>query len=401
MRRRGFGLVCLLVALSGCDKPAPRVEDLPPPAAAPSAIPGDAQVSASGLASKVLRAGSGDKRARRTDRVRVNFSAWNASGKLVDGSEQRGGPVTFDVSGVIAGWTEAMQAMQVGEKRTIWVPDHLAYPGRPGDPRPAAMFEIELIEIIEGIGPEPAPPDLAAPPADATKTASGLVYKRLTPAAVKKAEPPNSWDHVTLRHTGWTQDGVMFSSSRRQAVRFEMEKVIPGWREALLQMSVGDKLRLWVPEALAFQGRLGEPGGTLVYDLELASIERRPEPPRAPPDVTAAPAGATRTASGLAYRFLKRSGQKRRPGAHDRVTLHYSAWTSDGKLFDSSRVRGKPANLPLRYLIPGWAEGLQLMAEGDKALFWIPEPLAYAGRDGSPRGMLVYEVELLQLPASE
>jgi peptidylprolyl isomerase len=177
-----------------------------------------------------------------------------------------------------------------------------------------------------------------------------------------------------------------------------MDKVMPGWREALLQMSVGDKARLWVPEALAFQGRVGEPRGTLVYELELSSIERRPEPPRAPPDVGKAPPNATWTASGLAYRFVTRSGNQRHPQPQDRVSVHYSAWTHDGKLFDSSVVRGKPASLPLTHLIAGWSEGLQLMAEGDKAMFWIPETLAYAGRDGSPRGMLVYEVELLQLP---
>jgi len=66
-------------------------------------------------------------------------------------------------------------------------------------------------------------------------------------------------------------------------------------------------------------------------------------------------------------------------------------------VFHSSVVRGAPAKVPVSRLIPGWAEGLQLMAEGDKALFWIPEKLAYGGKEGGPRGMLVYEVELLAI----
>ena len=66
-------------------------------------------------------------------------------------------------------------------------------------------------------------------------------------------------------------------------------------------------------------------------------------------------------------------------------------------LFDSSIVRGKPATLPLSRVIPGWAEGVPLMAEGDKALLWIPERLAYAGKPGSPKGPLLYEVELLRI----
>jgi FKBP-type peptidyl-prolyl cis-trans isomerase len=77
--------------------------------------------------------------------------------------------------------------------------------------------------------------------------------------------------------------------------------------------------------------------------------------------------------------------------------VHYSAWTSDGKLFDSSVARGAPRTVPVNRVIAGWAEGLELMVEGDKALLWIPEELAYGGKEGSPRGLLVYEVELLKI----
>jgi peptidylprolyl isomerase len=95
--------------------------------------------------------------------------------------------------------------------------------------------------------------------------------------------------------------------------------------------------------------------------------------------------------------MLRKGAGKTKPGANDRVEVHYSAWTSDGALFDSSVVRGTPATVPVGRVIPGWSEGLQHMVEGDKALFWIPEKLAYGGRVGSPQGMLVYEVELLKI----
>jgi len=189
----------------------------------------------------------------------------------------------------------------------------------------------------------------------------------------------------------------MFTRSGETPSRYGLDQVTPGLREALQRMVVGEKLRVWVPQQLAYQGRQGEPRGTLVYDLELVSIERRPEPPQPPSQLRAAPDDAETTGSGLAYRILRKGSSRRRPAADDRVTLQYSAWTSDGALFDSSRTRGKPATLPLRRLIPGWSEGLQLMAEGDKAVFWIPQALAYAGRDGAPKGMLVYEVELLRV----
>lgn len=399
-----------LLALCSCDKrepagPAPQPQPIPateapsPRAndAPPNQAPSYAEVTESGLAMQVLAPGTGEQRPKLQDKVRLHFKAWNTSGKLSDGSEQRGGPVTFEVDGVIKGWSEALQLMRVGEKRRLWVPDHLTYPGRPGYPRPPALFEIELLEIVAGPAPEPAPADLAAAPKDAIKAASGLAWKRLHHNSARAPERPRAWDHVTLVYSGWAEDGRMFSSSRRQPERFEMSKVIPSWREALLQMSVGDKVRLWVPDGVASHGRKGEPPGRLVYDLELVSLEQRPAPPRPPGQLASPPADTTRTASGLAYRFVARSGRERHPGPHDRVTVHYSAWTSDGELFDSSVVAGKPRTVPLERLIAGWSEGLQLMAEGDNAQLWIPERLAYGGRDGSPRGDLVYEVELLQV----
>ena len=84
------------------------------------------------------------------------------------------------------------------------------------------------------------------------------------------------------------------------------------------------------------------------------------------------------------------------------VTVNYSGWTTDGKMFDSSVVRGEPATFPLDHVIPGWTEGVQLMKVGDTFRFWIPGALAYDDpsrppRRGSPHGMLVFDVELLDV----
>src|SRR5204863_9705033 len=78
------------------------------------------------------------------------------------------------------------------------------------------------------------------------------------------------------------------------------------------------------------------------------------------------------------------------------VTVHYTGWTPDGKLFDSSVVRGTPATFPLDGVIPGWTEGVQLMVEGEKTRFWIPERLAYKGQS-APYGLLVFDVELIKI----
>lgn len=116
----------------------------------------------------------------------------------------------------------------------------------------------------------------------------------------------------------------------------------------------------------------------------------------APDDVAAAPADAETTASGLASRVLQAGTGAAHPGPTSNVTVHYTGWTTDGRMFDSSVARGQPSTFPLDGVIRGWTEGLQLMVVGEKRRFWIPEELAYGGRR-EPRGMLVFDVELIAI----
>jgi peptidylprolyl isomerase len=235
----------------------------------------------------------------------------------------------------------------------------------------------------------PAPPDVAAPPSDATKTASGLATKVLTPGTGK--DHPTKDDLVTVNYTGWKTDGTMFDSSvaRGKPSVFPVGRVIAGFSEGLQLMVPGEKRRLWIPEALAYKGAR-EPKGMLVFDVELFDMPNRP-----PADVKGPPSDAKRTASGLAYKVLKPGINARRPSATSTVTVHYTGWTTDGKMFDSSVVRGEPTTFPLNNVIKGWTEGLQLMATGEKTRFWIPQELAYKG-ESAPYGMLVFDVELIK-----
>jgi peptidylprolyl isomerase len=235
---------------------------------------------------------------------------------------------------------------------------------------------------------------VAAPPEDAAETASGLVSKVLT--AGTGSDHPAAHDKVTVHYSGWTTDGNMFDSSvsRGQPATFPLNRVIAGWTEGLQLMVVGEKRRLWIPEKLAYQGRPGRPQGMLVFDVELLSIEKMPPPPPVPEDVAAVPEGAVRTDSGLASRVLVKGTGTAHPTTTSNVTVHYSGWTTDGKMFDSSVTRGQPATFPLNRVIPGWTEGVQLMVVGEKRRLWIPEELAYKGRPG-PQGMLVFDVELI------
>ena len=117
----------------------------------------------------------------------------------------------------------------------------------------------------------------------------------------------------------------------------------------------------------------------------------------APPDVAAAPADAARTPSGLASKVLTPGTGTRHPRPNSQVRVHYTGWTTDGKMFDSSLTTGEPIAFGLNEVIPGWTEGVQLMVEGEKRRFWIPAKLAYEGDPSKPQGTLVFDIELIRI----
>jgi len=241
----------------------------------------------------------------------------------------------------------------------------------------------------------PAPDDVTAPPADAEVTASGLASKILQEGSGD--EHPGPSDIVKVHYTGWTTDGNMFDSSvvRGEPIGLPLDSVIAGWTEGLQLMVVGEKRRLWIPEALAYAGRADSPAGMLVFDVELLAMQKKPTAPAVPADVATPPQDAEVTKSGLISKVLEAGTGTEHPKRSSQVTVHYSGWTTDGQMFDSSVMRGQAATFPLNRVIAGWTEGLQLMVVGEKRRFWIPEKLAYQGQAGAPKGMLVFDVELL------
>lgn len=110
--------------------------------------------------------------------------------------------------------------------------------------------------------------------------------------------------------------------------------------------------------------------------------------------------GVKVTSSGLQY-VVEKEGEGTQPTAEDEVTVHYTGRLLDGTVFDSSVNRGEPATFPLNRVIPGWTEGVQLMKEGAKYVFFIPSDLAYGpqGVPGAipPHSTLIFEVELIKV----
>lgn len=247
----------------------------------------------------------------------------------------------------------------------------------------------------------PAPADVAAPPADAQTTPTGLASKVLQAGTGTTHPAPE--DTVEVHYTGWSKDGVMFDSSvtRNKPASFPLTRVIAGWTEGLQLMVEGEKRRFWIPADLAYgevAKRPGAPSGQLTFDVELIKITAAPKPVPAPDDVAAAPKSAKTTKTGLKYQVLQKGTGAVHPTSADKVQVHYTGWTTDGKMFDSSVTRGEPASFPVNRVIPGWTEGLQLMVVGEKTRFWIPADLAYGvtpKRPGAPAGPLTFDVELL------
>jgi FKBP-type peptidyl-prolyl cis-trans isomerase FklB len=116
--------------------------------------------------------------------------------------------------------------------------------------------------------------------------------------------------------------------------------------------------------------------------------------------------GVVTLPSGLQYKVI-REGDGQAPKETDTVTVHYLGTLLDGTEFDSSYKRNEPATFPVRGVIPGWQEALQLMKTGSKWQLFVPAGLAYAERGAGniiePNSTLIFEVELLSSgePGSE
>lgn len=188
-------------------------------------------------------------------------------------------------------------------------------------------------------------------------------------------------DFVKLRYSIRNLDGKLVEASADgQAAVMAVERMIPEWREAVKAMGPGDRKTVRTAE--------------YEIEFELLEIIRGPETPA---DLTAPPADAEKTRSGLASKVLREGTGSTKPRRRSTVRVHYSGWSGDGRLFDSTILRGQPAEFRLDQVIDGWTEGLQMMVPGEVRRFWIPAKLAYAKEPGKPQGLLVFDIELIEV----
>jgi peptidylprolyl isomerase len=153
MAPRILATTAAALCLVGCTKPTQTSGDNKPGTTPPStpSQTSEMKTTASGLKYQVLKQGTGTVSPKATDTVKVHYHGTLLNGTVFDSSVQRGEPISFPLNGVIAGWTEGLQLMKVGDKFKFEIPPNLAYgensPSPAIPPNSTLVFEVELLGI--------------------------------------------------------------------------------------------------------------------------------------------------------------------------------------------------------------------------------------------------------------
>lgn len=224
-----------------------------------------------------------------------------------------------------------------------------------------------------------------------------------------KGEPCPRGAKVKIHYTGWLRDGTEFDTSKNSGpIEYALSALIGGWQHGIPGMKPGGIRKLVIAPNEGYgskqKGKI-PPGSTLIFEVELLDFT----PPR---DLTRLFDGTTPEADdpglkdlgdGLKIRDLKEgSGMPVQPGAS--VLVHYTGWTVDGKMFESSRKTDEPISASLdpgslQGVIEGWQKGIVGMKPGGIRKLVIPPALAYRDRKQGnipPNSTLIFEVELLR-----
>lgn len=359
--------------------------------------------TASGLEYTIKEKGTG-KKPQNGDKVVVHYTGKLTNDTVFDSSLKHGQPLTFTLGRgqVIKGWDEAFVLLQVGDKATIKFGPELGYGAQQSGaipPNSTLIFDVELLDVIEGIRPWDAKGK------DTITTSSGLKYILIKEN--KTGEKILAGSKVSLHYSGYFKDGKMFDSSVERGQPFILKvgvgQVIKGWDEGLALLREGEKAKIIIPYQLAF-GEQGRPPvfpekSDLILDVEIMDVQAAVIPVQY--DIKNLE--AKKTASGLTYYEINRSASTNRAMPGKTVKVHYSGYLTDGKMFDSSVEHGEPIEFPLGlgHVIPGWEEGIALMNVGDKLRLLIPYNLAYGEEGRAPfipaKADLIFDVELIDV----
>ena len=267
-----------------------------------------------------------------------------------------------------------------------------------------------LAALALTVAPAPAQTPTAPPKADPMKLpALDAPEWKKQPSGLEiwdvkegTGEPAKKDATVGIHYTGWTTDGNIFDSSvtRKARAVFPLKSLIKGWQEGIPGMKPGGVRRLKIPGELAY-GAAGRPpkipaNATLVFEIEYYGD------PMLLPELKGdgwKPLGDGST--GIRVNDVRvGEGAEVKPGAT--VSIHYTGWTTAGKVFDSSLkgARPNPATFPLTDLIKGWQVAVPGMKPGGIRRMELPADYAYGQRgsppDIAPGATLIFEIELIK-----
>jgi len=342
---------------------------------------------------------------------RMSFATWRSRARR---SGRRGATATFAALSLIATFRGTVFiAPQEGSRQTATSRREVLLGSAGGavvtGASPAqASTGSQLFGVDFSFLDPAAPESYQKPPKDAEFTESGLASKVLlrptcalskssTKEMLAACPHPQPFDKVLIDYTGWqSSNGKMFDSSRLEKATVRVNDVIKGWTEGLRLMSPGEKRRFWIPADLAYGENVtnDRPSGMLVFDVDLYSIDKQPEPPATPQDIAAAPADATLTESGSSYKVLVKGTGMAKPLNTSKITAAYSGWKSNGQLIMSTLFDAPKEFVVQDVPIKGLADAFKNMVEGEKRRWWIPVKQASTGKAA---GILVFDAELLKI----
>ncbi|MEO6773589.1 MAG: FKBP-type peptidyl-prolyl cis-trans isomerase [Kofleriaceae bacterium] len=242
------------------------------------------------------------------------------------------------------------------------------------------------------------PFDLKTPPADAVKTASGLVYKKIT--TNPSGEAPKRNDVVMINYTGWKPStGETFYTNRASGhpMPLNLASTAPGFTEGMQLLKTGEKAMLWVPPSIGYKDEHKGTPETLAYEIEV--VEIKPAPP-IPDDVAAAPATAETTKGGSKFIVVRPGTGTTKAKPWDTVTYNYTAWDATGRMFETTEMKKRPSKISPYRQSAALEEVLTMMTAGERVRVWTTgEKMALDGKPapGQPTGPVCYEIEVITI----
>lgn len=360
------------------------------------------KVTSSGLQYKIVKEGN-NKHPQNGYRVWLEYTGKLDNDSVFATTEGTGNiDVWMGQGKIIKAWEEALPMIGEGGEIDIIAPPSLGYGNSEvaNIPKNSTLhFNIKILQVDSCAPIKPYNTNGLK----AHKLKNGIKYYIVEPGI---GSPASKGDNVYIHYTGWLPNKTIYTSTihNNNPMRFTagQGETIEGMDTALMLIPQGGKYRFVIPNKLAF-GKEGyrnivPPRSTITLDIDMVRISH---------EVNVTKWDATgydtiTTASGLQYVMFE-EGYGDKIKLNSIVTAHYSAYFSDGTLFDSSVKRESPIRYPVGagLIVDGFEEATLLMRKGSKFQLIIPPHLAY-GEAGDPpyipaNSQMIFDVEIIDV----